>query len=174
MKWKYAELAKTLITTQKMIPLEDVPPALQERLEQVVRECSPWVKPYLLGVTTRRQAVPSLIWIYAFDMARQDVFWDTEGLSSTFDDAHWATIGLSTAVLARDIDETRLVFLHELSHLRVMDHGPDFVLHLNQLLFEFNERYGTRLRNDLDYSGSYVDDDGHPQFRADSKTRHIA
>ena len=76
---------------------------------------------------------------------------------------------LADSVIAGDLDYLRLVFLHELAHLKHCSHGPDYALYLNEMIFAFNKLTGKNLSNDLDYVGCYLDDHGHSVFRADNR-----
>ena len=170
MIWRYADIAIKLLQASGTPPARRIKRETQTRLESVARECKPWITPYLCGIPSRRTHAPSLIYIYSYSKTDQEYHQNTDGLCSTFFDNHVATIGIAEDVIAGDRDYLRLTFLHELAHLKDIGHGPDYVLHLNRLIYEFNKATGTKLSNDLDYSGHYLNSKGHYTHRADSRT----
>ena len=174
MIWRYEETAVKLLTQGGTPPARRIGREAQERLESVAAECGPWIMPHLRGMPRRRQHTPSIIYIYAFVKADQRHHKCADGLCSTFLDNRVAAIGIADDVIAGDAGYLRLTFLHELAHLEHIGHGPDYVLHLNRLISEFNEATGAKLSNDLDYTGRYLDSKGHYLHRADGRTRCTA
>ena len=165
MIWRYADIAIEKLLSDGMIPNAHGT-QIQRQLESVAMECKPWVMPYLKGNPGRLKS-PSLIYIYHYDRAAQEVFYNTDGLSTIFP-GMTAAIGLADDVLLhRDRDYQTLCFLHELAHFAHMNHGPDFVQHLNRMIHEFNETTGRKIKNDLSHEGLYLDITGYYTFKAD-------
>jgi len=166
MIWRYAETADKLLRNNGMVQNKNGK-QLQRQLESVALECKPWVMPFLKGKPpTLRSA--SLIYIFHYDKAAQGVYYDADGLSFIFPD-NTAAIGIADDVLLhRDRDYQTLCFLHELAHLAHPNHSPDFVQHLDCMIFEFNEATGRNIANDLSHEGLYVDLTGHYTIHADS------
>ena len=181
MIWRYKDVAIELLRRDGMRPLIPAVPAIQKRLESVALECFPWVRPYLLGMPSSPRAVPSLIYVYPYSKEEQQRHQTADGLCSTFTvqgslrgDVSIAAIGIATDVISGNLNYLRLVFLHELAHLKFIKHKPDYVQHLNHLVYQFNKAMGTKIENDLCYCGRYVDANGHYLHRADGRTRIVA
>lgn len=172
MIWRYEPIAIKWLTQSGMIP---TPYSIANHktlkmLHAVAHECSAWIVPHLKGMTERREGVPSLIYIYPFEHDMQSTCID--GLCSTFRD-NISTIGISTDVIEGNLDYLRLVMLHELAHLTHMNHSPDFVQHLDRMIYEFNKVTGRNLKNDISHEGLYLDPTGHYTHRADSQVECI-
>ena len=171
LKWTDEKTAVEIIASSGIIPTpcSEAAPMVRANLSAAVKDCLPWLKPYLKG-TEEYKGDAWLFYIYPFEQSKQDK--SIDGWSSTFvsDPPGGSCIGLADVVILGGGDYLRLCLLHETAHLQYMDHSPSFVHFLNWMIFEYNQMYGTALENDLSESGIYLDPSHHYTFNADGVT----
>ena len=173
MIWRYKDFAIDLLTKDGTPPLSEVCPNAQRRLEVVALECKAFVYPYLSGLGSFNISKPSLIYIYQYDKRDLTHHRNADGLCTIFyeDIRTVAALGFSEVFVKNaELDMLRLMFLHEVAHLKHIKHNFDYVLHLNHLVHCFNRLHGTAIVNNLDYGGWYTCKNGHYTYRADSRS----
>ena len=172
MYWKYANAVKELLRNEGMIVLNRVRPDTRKRLDAVISECMPFIAPHTQYIKKSNPPVqrklPKLLSIYPYYKTLQFSQPTADGLCSYFFNDQLATVGIAMDVIKGDMNYFRLVMLHELAHLTHKDHGPDYVLHLNKMVYDYNKSTGRDLKNDLSYEGFYLDNTGHYLNRADA------
>ena len=104
----------------------------QRRLEAVVRPCGPLLKRYVQG--------RNLLCVFMYDDDTK-----TLGVQIGLPEKNNCVIGLSLKALDKGYDFATFILLHEIAHLKVRGHGPDFSAYLDALIQIFNENTGKHI-----------------------------